>query len=699
MSPSSSEKQRKFMRSDLGRLREGKKTVTGMSESQLSDYASKPIEKSTKTSWKNAKIKMQPGEFGESTFRPKFSTLPPSEKERHHFEIDKIVSQRLHKNPKYQSLMKVERQHQKDRPGILGSHSKEYDQSIDMYTKKFEQEHKKRFSDWTGDERDKDIFSQKSLSNRIDNFIEKGKRPYVGHKSDHTREVFYHHETPTQQSHGDKYKYTIGPFQTRGGADVMAQHGLNNPHLQTVSDAKKNSVKYRKSELQSAQASQDRPKIKTIQKQSIWATDKQGNLLGRKHGRELSRAEVEFRNKIDTRGMIDPRNLKGPSSADMRSAPVSKSEQLKKSVRPSFEHPEYGEMKNSGYYSKDPNNAKRYANLLRSTGIKTHIQNVEGMNTVFVKAHPLSGTSYRGPIEAGIKLRDIGAKRVKSIPVSEFHPNHVNVYKHPSGTFTVVDNGKKSKILHYPMSKSEDIIKDLEKGFKPNFARITGEEGLEVQSKEENEKWHKEHDYPDEPRVDWSKTKQVGHYVPKVEDTSKKDVKKSITDFIEKKHGYITPEKGTPVERQIEGEKPIEREKTNWREFTGGRAETRPGSPTPKGAKIRVGSKGGTSRHTGEPWGFITHHVRKEIDDFIKKNENKLTQNQVERIAQRDYTKAENKKKSPTKKQQVQIIRRNERNIRDTRRDKLVRPEYPKRYTGPDLETELIKRGQLHSRI
>jgi hypothetical protein len=39
--PAKSEKQRKFMGAELQRKREGKKTETGMSESQLEDFASK----------------------------------------------------------------------------------------------------------------------------------------------------------------------------------------------------------------------------------------------------------------------------------------------------------------------------------------------------------------------------------------------------------------------------------------------------------------------------------------------------------------------------------------------------------------------------------------------------------------------------------------------------------------------------------
>ena len=39
--PAKTEKQRKFMGAELQRKREGKKTQTGMSESQLEDFASK----------------------------------------------------------------------------------------------------------------------------------------------------------------------------------------------------------------------------------------------------------------------------------------------------------------------------------------------------------------------------------------------------------------------------------------------------------------------------------------------------------------------------------------------------------------------------------------------------------------------------------------------------------------------------------
>lgn len=43
--PATSEKQRRFMGAELARERAGKKTKTGMSDKQLSDFASKPIAK------------------------------------------------------------------------------------------------------------------------------------------------------------------------------------------------------------------------------------------------------------------------------------------------------------------------------------------------------------------------------------------------------------------------------------------------------------------------------------------------------------------------------------------------------------------------------------------------------------------------------------------------------------------------------
>lgn len=47
--PSTSEKQRRFMGMELGKLRSGEKTETGMNESQLRDFARKPVRKGRKT--------------------------------------------------------------------------------------------------------------------------------------------------------------------------------------------------------------------------------------------------------------------------------------------------------------------------------------------------------------------------------------------------------------------------------------------------------------------------------------------------------------------------------------------------------------------------------------------------------------------------------------------------------------------------
>jgi hypothetical protein len=46
--PAVSEKQRRFMGAELGRKRKGKKTVTGMSEQKLSEFAKKPRSKKKK---------------------------------------------------------------------------------------------------------------------------------------------------------------------------------------------------------------------------------------------------------------------------------------------------------------------------------------------------------------------------------------------------------------------------------------------------------------------------------------------------------------------------------------------------------------------------------------------------------------------------------------------------------------------------
>ena len=62
---------------------------------------------------------------------------------------------------------------------------------------------------------------------------------YVGLKQFNKRDVFKSALEPTQQSHGEFYNAVIGPFRTKAGACFMADHGRNNPHIQTVNDAER----------------------------------------------------------------------------------------------------------------------------------------------------------------------------------------------------------------------------------------------------------------------------------------------------------------------------------------------------------------------------------------------------------------------------------------------------------------------------
>ena len=62
---------------------------------------------------------------------------------------------------------------------------------------------------------------------------------YVGVRPDKQRVVLLEFWPPTPETHSDRYNEVIGPFRTRKGAEYMAQHGANNPHLQTVADAER----------------------------------------------------------------------------------------------------------------------------------------------------------------------------------------------------------------------------------------------------------------------------------------------------------------------------------------------------------------------------------------------------------------------------------------------------------------------------
>jgi hypothetical protein len=57
--PATSERQRRFMGAELARKRAGRSTSTGMSESQLSDFASKPVGKKSMKSARRSRRSMR----------------------------------------------------------------------------------------------------------------------------------------------------------------------------------------------------------------------------------------------------------------------------------------------------------------------------------------------------------------------------------------------------------------------------------------------------------------------------------------------------------------------------------------------------------------------------------------------------------------------------------------------------------------
>lgn len=65
------------------------------------------------------------------------------------------------------------------------------------------------------------------------------KKYYVGSVNYSTHEVFTSAKTPTESSHGSRYIYVTGPFNTKGAAAIMATYGRGNPHLQSVYDAER----------------------------------------------------------------------------------------------------------------------------------------------------------------------------------------------------------------------------------------------------------------------------------------------------------------------------------------------------------------------------------------------------------------------------------------------------------------------------
>lgn len=119
MSPSTSERQRKFMGAELARKRAGKKTKTEMDESQLEDFASKPLAKSGTilTSQGPFKSHMPDKEYKkwaqsidkrEGVNRPKgYKYKVPIERKIISKQIDDFIDKSLTKYPKWNERRKV----------------------------------------------------------------------------------------------------------------------------------------------------------------------------------------------------------------------------------------------------------------------------------------------------------------------------------------------------------------------------------------------------------------------------------------------------------------------------------------------------------------------------------------------------------------------------------------------------------------
>ena len=65
-------------------------------------------------------------------------------------------------------------------------------------------------------------------------------RPYVGIvKGTHEYVRFWSKTNPTEETHGERFVATIGPFRTVAAAELMKKYGKGNPHMQHVSDCER----------------------------------------------------------------------------------------------------------------------------------------------------------------------------------------------------------------------------------------------------------------------------------------------------------------------------------------------------------------------------------------------------------------------------------------------------------------------------
>jgi hypothetical protein len=62
---------------------------------------------------------------------------------------------------------------------------------------------------------------------------------FVGIRPGGTRSVFYMAVVEPTREMCPQYSAVIGPFRSKQGAEFMAEHGANNPHVQCVADAER----------------------------------------------------------------------------------------------------------------------------------------------------------------------------------------------------------------------------------------------------------------------------------------------------------------------------------------------------------------------------------------------------------------------------------------------------------------------------
>ena len=61
---------------------------------------------------------------------------------------------------------------------------------------------------------------------------------YIGFAGDKFM-VFKSLSEPTRESHGNEYRFVIGPFVTKRGALWAEKYGQSNPHFNNVADAER----------------------------------------------------------------------------------------------------------------------------------------------------------------------------------------------------------------------------------------------------------------------------------------------------------------------------------------------------------------------------------------------------------------------------------------------------------------------------